>query len=297
MLTACIPSHTAYFTVYEVAKDAFGVNSPGHHVVGAAAAGACATVMHDAIITPMDLVKQRLQLGYYSGVWDCLTSVTRSEGLSALWRAFPTTLVMNIPYASVVVATNESMKEVLNPGGQHDMGVYLTSGAVSGAVAACATTPLDVIKTRLQTQQCSAQALEACAVHAESVPVPPPAPPSSTTSSTLRSAARRLAATSSSLLGSGGQGAPGLQVAQYYTKPDKGVPGGGAADCACAPPSTRPPQGPRYAGVLDVARKLHAEEGLAGFFRGLGARVALHTPAMAISWGTYEAVKYALQHA
>ncbi|CAE7942234.1 mcfF, partial [Symbiodinium sp. KB8] len=121
MLTACIPSHTAYFTVYEVAKDAFGVNSPGHHVVGAAAAGACATVMHDAIITPMDLVKQRLQLGYYSGVWDCLTSVTRSEGLSALWRAFPTTLVMNIPYASVVVATNESMKEVLNPGGQHDM--------------------------------------------------------------------------------------------------------------------------------------------------------------------------------
>ena len=62
------------------AQDRFGVNKPGHHPAGAAVAGAAATVFHDAIMTPMDVVKQRLQLGYHKGMLDCVMTIRRTEG-------------------------------------------------------------------------------------------------------------------------------------------------------------------------------------------------------------------------
>ena len=56
------------------------MNKPGHHPAGAAVAGAAATVFHDAIMTPMDVVKQRLQLGYHKGMLDCVLTIRRTEG-------------------------------------------------------------------------------------------------------------------------------------------------------------------------------------------------------------------------
>ena len=45
----------------------FGVNAPGHHPLAAAGTGALATLLHDAVLTPLDVVKQRLQLGFCAG--------------------------------------------------------------------------------------------------------------------------------------------------------------------------------------------------------------------------------------
>lgn len=61
-------------------QDRLGVNQPGHHPAGAAVAGAAATVFHDAVMTPMDVVKQRLQLGYHKGMLDCMLTIGRTEG-------------------------------------------------------------------------------------------------------------------------------------------------------------------------------------------------------------------------
>ena len=152
MFVACIPSHAAYFSIYEISKEMLGANLPGHHPVQAATAGVLATTLHDAVLTPMDVVKQRLQLGYYSGVVDCVRTIVREEGAVALFRSYPTTVLMNVPYASLVVSSNESVKKLLNPSGELNMPVYLFAGAVSGAVASFFTNPLDVVKTRLQTQ-------------------------------------------------------------------------------------------------------------------------------------------------
>lgn len=157
MMVGCIPSHAAYFSVYEQAKVALGVNLPGHSPIAAAACGALATTLHDAVLTPVDVVKQRLQLGFYKGIWDCVRTILREEGPRALYRSYPTTLLMNWPYAGVLVATNESIKQTLlrrngSTGEPLGMLEFLLSGAVSGAVAAAITTPLDVLKTRLQTQ-------------------------------------------------------------------------------------------------------------------------------------------------
>ncbi|CAM9723745.1 unnamed protein product [Choristocarpus tenellus] len=152
MFTGCVPAHALYFSVFEYCKDNLGVNRPGHHPAGAAIAGACATIFHDAVMTPMDVIKQRLQLGYHRGILDCIQTVRQTEGLEAFYRSFPITLFMNIPYGCVMVAVNESIKQTLQPGGEFDTQTYMIAGSGAGAVAAFSTTPLDVVKTRLQTQ-------------------------------------------------------------------------------------------------------------------------------------------------
>jgi solute carrier family 25 iron transporter 28/37 len=217
MLVACVPSHAAYFSAFEAAKEAFGANEAGHTPFAAAASGAVATLLHDAVITPMDLVKQRLQLGYYRGIADCIRSVAREEGVAAFYRSYSTTLAMNVPYAATVGATNESLKKLLTPAGaEPGFATYLLSGAGAGAVAAAVTCPLDVVKTRLQTA--------ALLPH-------------------LASAA------------------------------------GGA------------PAALQEVGPVAIASRILATEGPRAFFKGVGARMLAHTPAMAISWGTYETVK------
>jgi len=182
LLVGCVPSHAAYFSAYEAGKRAFGADAPGHHPLAAAATGAVATTLHDGVLTPMDAVKQRLQLGYYAGVRDCVRAMVAAEGVGSLWRAFPTTLAMNIPYAAAAVAVNESAKLLLAPvTGAATLATFAAAGALAGAVAGGASTPLDVIKTRLQ---CAAVAdagsrclAPACAEAAAAGAAPPCATP------------------------------------------------------------------------------------------------------------------------
>ena len=96
-MAGCVPAHAAYFSVYEAMKDSLRVNEPGHHPVEAALCGGTATMLHDVVMTPMDVVKQRLQLGYYNGVFDCVRRIAVDEGLRGFLRSYPTTLAMNIP--------------------------------------------------------------------------------------------------------------------------------------------------------------------------------------------------------
>lgn len=96
------PAHAVYFAVYEAAKSKLGGNRKGHHPLAHGMAGAIATVASDAVLTPMDVVKQRLQLrdSPYRGVADCVRRILKEEGVRAFYRSYPTTLVMNIPFTA-----------------------------------------------------------------------------------------------------------------------------------------------------------------------------------------------------
>ncbi|TYK10935.1 mitoferrin-like [Cucumis melo var. makuwa] len=152
------PAHAVYFSVYEFAKEGFSMgnkNNPLAHAI----AGVCATVTSDAVITPMDVVKQRLQLknSPYKGVGDCVRRILAEEGIGALYASYRTTVVMNAPYTAVYFATYEAAKRGLkevSPGSDDDerLIVHATAGAAAGSLAAALTTPLDVVKTRLQCQ-------------------------------------------------------------------------------------------------------------------------------------------------
>lgn len=153
------PAHAVYFSVYESCKRILSEGNPNSPVAHAAS-GVCATVASDGVLTPMDVVKQRLQLkgSPYKGVWDCVKRVAAEEGFGAFYASYWTTVVMNAPFTAVHFATYEAAKRGLMgmSGGEgeenHELVVHATAGAAAGALAAAVTTPLDVVKTQLQCQ-------------------------------------------------------------------------------------------------------------------------------------------------
>ncbi|KAI8372805.1 mitochondrial carrier domain-containing protein [Radiomyces spectabilis] len=148
------PAHALHFTTYEACKEAFGANRPGHHPFTAAAAGACATLAHDSLMNPFDVIKQRMQLqdSTYKSVRDCARKVYSKEGIAAFYISLPTTLTMSVPYQSIQFATYEYFRKVINPRGDYDPKTHALAGGLAGAVAAAVTMPLDVAKTLLQTR-------------------------------------------------------------------------------------------------------------------------------------------------
>lgn len=157
-LGAVVPAHAMMFAAYEGILDAGGAHSTQHADASSArvalvgfAAGGVSTLFHDATMVPAETIKQRLQLGYYRDAGHALRRMAATGG-GSLFRALPTTLATNVPYASLMMMSNESLRRLLNPTGAFSLPTFLTAGAVSGALAAAVTMPLDVVKTRLQTQ-------------------------------------------------------------------------------------------------------------------------------------------------
>lgn len=88
----------------------------------------------------------------YRSVRDCARKVYSTEGWRAFYISFPTTVSMSIPFQSVQFATYEYCRSLLDPEGKYNPKAHMIAGAISGAVASSVTTPLDVIKTLLQTK-------------------------------------------------------------------------------------------------------------------------------------------------
>lgn len=221
ILIGCIPAHALYFSSYELVKASTLDEEGNVTAYGSALAGAAAVTGHDIILGPLDTVKQRLQLGHYRGLSHALSTMIANEGIVSLYRSFPVTLATNIPYGVVMVGTNEFCKKQWTRDGELTLGVTLASSSISGLLAAATTTPLDRIKTYLQTQQLT----PACSVG---------------------------------------------------STPFKHCKAG---------------SNPVVSGWRQAAVRIYETEGAIGFFRGMAPRILSHTPAVAISWTTYETAK------
>jgi len=94
----------------------------------------------------------QLQNSGYRSIFDCARTVLRKEGLTAFYVSYPTTLCMTVPFTALQFVAYESISKVFNPSGDYDPVTHCFAGGVAGGVAAGLTTPLDVIKTLLQTR-------------------------------------------------------------------------------------------------------------------------------------------------
>ncbi len=126
--------------------------------------GALSSMFHDLIMTPAEALKQRLQLARSDNATVKVTAVTKkilaTEGLIAFYRSFPINYFMNIPFGSLIVVFNEKLKHLIGAkDGDHGIKYYLC-GALAGGIASIPTTPLDVIKTKLNTQFCEASSCD-----------------------------------------------------------------------------------------------------------------------------------------
>lgn len=107
-------------------------------------------------MNPFDVIKQRMQVhgSVYRSIGECARHVFKSEGLRAFYVSYPTTLTMTVPFTALQFTAYESLTKVMQrrrePG--YDPLTHCTAGGLAGGIAAAATTPLDVVKTLLQTR-------------------------------------------------------------------------------------------------------------------------------------------------
>lgn len=107
-------------------------------------------------MNPFDVIKQRMQLhgSTFRSMTDCARTVWRTEGLRAFYVSYPTTLTMTVPFTALQFTAYESLTKIMQRrrATGYDPLTHCTAGGLAGGIAAAATTPLDVIKTLLQTR-------------------------------------------------------------------------------------------------------------------------------------------------
>jgi hypothetical protein len=116
---------------------------------------------------PSEVLKTRLQLqgrynnthfksGYnYRGTIDAARTIVRTEGVAALFHGYKATLYRDLPFSALQFMFWEQFQTWARRYQQsRDIGVplELLTGAAAGGLAGTITCPLDVVKTRLQTQ-------------------------------------------------------------------------------------------------------------------------------------------------
>mmetsp|Transcript_17344 Transcript_17344/g.21012 ORF Transcript_17344/g.21012 Transcript_17344/m.21012 type:complete len:333 (-) Transcript_17344:264-1262(-) len=121
-------------------------------------AGMCGGVTEAVCLQPLDVAKTRLQLdkaGKYKGMFNCLQTVAKEEGVSALYKGLtPFVTHLTLKYA-VRFGMFEQFKQWLgaDKSGNASARVNFTAGLAVGCLeATMIVTPFEVIKTRLQKQ-------------------------------------------------------------------------------------------------------------------------------------------------
>lgn len=183
-ITGSLATGATYFGVIESTKKWIEESHPnlgGHwaHFI----AGGVGDTLGSFVYVPCEVMKQRMQVqgtktswtsvmkkdnahaspnvkmyGYYSGMFQAGCSIWREQGLKGLYAGYGSTLARDVPFAGLMVTFYEALKDLTEYGKQNvkfevtNSFEGLVLGGVAGGLSAYLTTPLDVMKTRLQVQ-------------------------------------------------------------------------------------------------------------------------------------------------
>ncbi|KAE8730888.1 mitochondrial substrate carrier family protein E-like isoform X2 [Hibiscus syriacus] len=185
-ITGSLATGATYFGFIESTKKWIEESHPnlgGHwaHFI----AGAVGDTLGSFVYVPCEVIKQRMQIqgsgnswnsaimkdqmrmnsgaqmyGYYTGMFQAGCSIWKEQGLRGLYAGYGSTLARDVPFAGLMVMFYEALKDLTEKGRRkrapnfHVDSTFegLVLGGLAGGFSAYLTTPLDVIKTRLQVQ-------------------------------------------------------------------------------------------------------------------------------------------------
>ncbi|SMN19214.1 similar to Saccharomyces cerevisiae YMR166C Predicted transporter of the mitochondrial inner membrane [Maudiozyma saulgeensis] len=166
------PSAAIFFGTYEFTKRKmitdWGINDTTSHLVS----GFLGDFISSFVYVPSEVLKTRLQLqgkynnehffsGYnYRNLRDAAKTITKNEGVRALFYGYNATLARDLPFSALQFAFYEKFREAAfsfdkkNANSESlTLPFEILTGAAAGGLAGIITTPCDVVKTRLQTQR------------------------------------------------------------------------------------------------------------------------------------------------
>lgn len=122
-------------------------------------AGALAGLVNTLILSPLDVVKTRLQVQgsssfatrRYRGLFHALRSMAREEGIQSYYRGLSASLWAFVPNWAIYWYTYETFKRAYTPRGERPSHlVHVLSAVSAGGVTAVMTAPFWTLKARLQ---------------------------------------------------------------------------------------------------------------------------------------------------
>jgi solute carrier family 25 carnitine/acylcarnitine transporter 20/29 len=151
------------FAFHELTKKMLNIHDDNHmNLWDGIIAGSVAGFANCAVVTPVELVKCRLQVqyedkakAYYKGVVDCLWKICKEEGIRNLYRGNAITILREVPayaaqfggyyYAKKFLAKfrNKKLNELSNVD-------VMAAGSIGGYMCWQFSYPQDVLKTHLQ---------------------------------------------------------------------------------------------------------------------------------------------------
>ncbi len=174
VLVGGTPAVMIYLTTYEITKNKFdSINYPLPEFVKHFSAGMFAEACSCSIFVPVDVIKERLQVyqtlsvtksSYsdkgmiYKNSWDSLKQIMKHEGLLGIYKGYGATLMSFGPFSAFYFAFYEQAKvtagQILKKDSK-DLNFIETlfTSLAAGTLSAYITTPLDLVKLRMQIQR------------------------------------------------------------------------------------------------------------------------------------------------
>ncbi|XP_071686359.1 nicotinamide adenine dinucleotide transporter 2, mitochondrial-like isoform X1 [Rutidosis leptorrhynchoides] len=289
-----------------------------------AVSGASAGAIAATIMSPLDVIKTRLQVyglpdvtkNKGSVIITSLKTILAKEGPRGLYRGLAPTVAALLPNWAVYFAVYGQLKELLDShvdsSGHLTFGANMVAASGAGVATAITTNPLWVVKTRLQTQGMREGVI-----------------PYTSISSALRRIVHEegfkglYSGLLPSLAGISHVAIqfPAYERIKYFLAERDHIdtkdlsPGklaiASSMSKVLASLSTYPHEVIRsrlqeqghnrnpethYNGVVDCVKKVFRKEGLAGFYRGCGTNLLRTTPSAVITFTSYEMINRFLQH-
>ncbi|ORY86795.1 mitochondrial carrier domain-containing protein [Protomyces lactucae-debilis] len=129
----------SYNSVQRIAR--YHVSGGGGGTLATATAAGCSP-------SPEICLAEETSLKRFSGTWEGLVKIARNEGLSSLWRGLSPTLFMAVPSTVIYFVGYEQLRLIVNTDASW---APLLCGALARTASATAISPLELLRTRLQS--------------------------------------------------------------------------------------------------------------------------------------------------
>jgi hypothetical protein len=162
---ACLPdslsfiaSAAARLAQYKPIRDAIAGPGDDQPLAAKTLAGMVACSIGQVLSNPLDVVKVRLQREraegtvQYHTLRQTLALILRQQGPLALWQGLVPSIQRSAVLGGVALGVYDYTKELLlhHAGlARSDVSSHLCASAVSGAVSALLSTPMDIVRTRM----------------------------------------------------------------------------------------------------------------------------------------------------